>query len=155
MNHAEIQEKLIDPVTDSVVEKNVFIIFAHGKELINKIKKICESMGATIYPVDEHPDRRRENALETMARLEDLKHVLDNTNAARNAELSRVAEYLSKWQIMITKEKEIYFAMNKMSYDVNRKALIGEGWCPTTALPVLQHALRVVTVGSLFMKEWH
>jgi V-type H+-transporting ATPase subunit a len=145
MNHAEIQDPIIDPLTDDEVFKNVFIVFAHGKELINKIKKICESMGATLYPVDEHPEKRRENALEVMARLEDLRHVLDNTRAARKAELSRVADNLHPWQVILTKEKAMYHAMNKMSYDLNRKALIAEGWCPKASLGAIQYSLRAVT----------
>ncbi|KAJ3061306.1 H(+)-transporting V0 sector ATPase subunit a, partial [Rhizoclosmatium hyalinum] len=50
MNYAEIDEVIRDPVTDESVNKNVFIIFAHGKEIIAKIRKICESLGATLYP---------------------------------------------------------------------------------------------------------
>ncbi|KAJ3322915.1 H(+)-transporting V0 sector ATPase subunit a [Boothiomyces sp. JEL0866] len=145
MNHAEIQEAIIDPVTDETVTKNVFIVFAHGKELLNKIKKISESMGATLYPVDEHPDKRRESALEVMARIEDLRHVLDNTKAARRAELSRVAEHLNHWSVIIEKEKAIHHQMNKMSYDVNRKALISEGWCPKASIGAIQYSLRAVT----------
>ena len=145
MNHGEIADMLIDPVTDIAVVKNVFIVFAHGSQLISKIKKICESMGATIYPVDDHPEKRRQNALEVIAKLEDLRHVLENTKAARKAELSRVSEVLGKWQIMITKEKAIYYAMNKMNYDSNRKALIAEGWCPKRSVGAIQNALRVVT----------
>ena len=75
MNYAEIDESIVDPITEEPVQKNVFIIFAHGRELLAKIRKICESLGATIYPVDEHPEKRREDALEVLARLEDLKHV--------------------------------------------------------------------------------
>ncbi|KAJ3338159.1 H(+)-transporting V0 sector ATPase subunit a, partial [Kappamyces sp. JEL0680] len=142
MNNAEIQETIIDPATDQPVFKNVFIVFAHGKELINKIKKICESLGATTYPVDEHPDKRRDNALEVMARIEDLRHVLENTKKARTEELTQIANNIQQWGIVITKEKAIYHAMNKMSYDGDRKALIGEGWCPSSALPTLQQALR-------------
>eukprot|EP00842_Homolaphlyctis_polyrhiza_P000846 jgi/Hompol1/1762/HPOL_000018-RA len=146
LNHAEINEAIVDPTTDAVVYKNVFIIFAHGKELINKIRKICESMGATIYPVDEHPDRRRENAIEVLSRLEDLKHVLDNTKAARHAELARVATSLDQWSVLVQKEKAIYHTMNSFNYDTNRKALIAEGWCPTNSIVLVQHALRTVTV---------
>jgi V-type H+-transporting ATPase subunit a len=32
--------------------------------------------------------------------------------------------------------------MNKMSFDGDRKALIGEGWCPQTGFYLLQQALR-------------
>ncbi|KAI8927172.1 V-type ATPase, V0 complex, 116kDa subunit family [Entophlyctis helioformis] len=145
MNHAEIGEAIKDPTTDADVHKNVFVIFAHGKELINKIRKICESMGATLYPVDEHPDRRRENALEVLSRIDDLRHVLENTKAARHAEISRVSASLDQWSVIAQKEKAIYHAMNLFSYDVNRKALIAEGWCPTNSISIVQLALRSVT----------
>lgn len=59
MNFAEIDENIIDPQTDEVLKKNVFIIFAHGKQLVAKLRKAAESLGATIYPVDERPDKRR------------------------------------------------------------------------------------------------
>ena len=75
MNYAEIDEPIRDPVSDESVQKNVFIIFAHGKELLSKIRKICESMGATLYPVDDNPEKRREDALEVIARIEDLNNV--------------------------------------------------------------------------------
>ena len=32
-----------------------------------------------------------------------------------------------------------------MNYDVNRKALIAEGWCPKHAVGAIQNALRAVT----------
>ncbi|KAJ2994531.1 H(+)-transporting V0 sector ATPase subunit a [Globomyces sp. JEL0801] len=145
MNNAEIAEPIVDPTSDATVYKNVFIVFAHGKELLNKIRKICESMGATLYPVDDHPDKRRDNALEVMTRIEDLRHVLDNTKAARKAELSRVADSLDHWSVVVTKEKAIHHAMNKMSYDLNRKALIAEGWCPKASITAIQYSLRTVT----------
>jgi V-type H+-transporting ATPase subunit a len=105
MNNAEIQETIIDPSTDTPVFKNVFIVFAHGRELINKIKKICESMGATLYQVDEHPDRRRESALEVMAHIEDLRHVLENTKKTRKDELVQIVDHIHQWGIIITKER--------------------------------------------------
>jgi V-type H+-transporting ATPase subunit a len=90
MNFAEIEEVIKDPNSDTTTKKNVFIIFAHGKELLSKLRKACESLGATIYPVDERSDKRREDALEVISRLEDLKHVLDNTKNTQKAELYKV-----------------------------------------------------------------
>lgn len=145
MNQAEIDEVIIDPATDEPVQKNVFIIFCHGSQLLSKIKKICESLGATIYPVDAHGDKRRESALEVVGRIDDLKTVLDGTRAARRGELSRIAEIIDIWGTMIRKEKAIYHVMNSFNYDVNRRALIAEGWIPTQAIPAAQYALRGVT----------
>jgi len=145
MNFAEIGESIIDPATDEPVKKNVFCIFAHGKELIAKIKKICESLGATLYPVDERSDKRRLDALEVISRIEDLKQVLDNTKNARRVELGRVAEVSEVWSNIIVREKAIYYTMNKFSGDAQRHSLIAEGWCPTHAISQIKSALSGVT----------
>ena len=146
LNYAEIQEPIKDPKTEENIDKNVFIIFAHGKELFSKIKKICESLNATLYPVDSSRDKRRENALEVLARLEDLGHVLDNTNAAKRSELVSASDYLELWKVILKKEKATYHAMNFFNYDANRKALIAEGWCPTNSLNSINYCLKTVTV---------
>jgi V-type H+-transporting ATPase subunit a len=61
-----------------------------GKELLSKLRKACESLSATIYPIDASADKRREDALEVISRLEDLKHVLDGTKTAMRSELLKV-----------------------------------------------------------------
>jgi V-type H+-transporting ATPase subunit a len=48
MNYAEVDEPVQDPSTDEMVQKNVFIVFAHGSEILQKIQKISESLGATV-----------------------------------------------------------------------------------------------------------
>ncbi|KAH8551923.1 V-type ATPase, V0 complex, 116kDa subunit family [Umbelopsis sp. PMI_123] len=148
MNSAEIDEPITDPVTDEVLEKNVFIIFAHGKEIISKIKKISESLGGTIYSVDESPDKRRDELLEVTSRIEDLHNVLSNTNQTRRAELLKISENLTAWFTIVKKEKAIYHAMNLFNYDATRKCLIAEGWCATRDIPVIQNALRTATESS-------
>ena len=60
MNQSEIEEPIINPETNEEMHKSVFVIFAHGKEIINKIRKISESLGADIYNVDENSELRRD-----------------------------------------------------------------------------------------------
>ena len=108
-------------------------------------------MGATLYPVDDSAERRRENAIEVFARIEDLRHVLDNTKTAKGIELARIADQIDQWSILVKKEKAMYHTMNSFNYDINRKALIAEGWCPTISITTVQYALRNVTVSSLYL----
>ncbi|KAF9917355.1 H(+)-transporting V0 sector ATPase subunit a [Lobosporangium transversale] len=145
MNTAEIEEPVIDPSTDVIVEKNVFIIFAHGREILAKIRKIAESLGATLYPVDASPDRRREALSDVMRHIEEFNSVLANTTQTRRQELMRISENLNAWMTIVKKEKATYHTMNHFNYDINRKCLIAEGWCPTNEISTIQTALRGVT----------
>lgn len=142
LNYSEISESVIDPSTDSPVFKNAFIIFAHGTETINKIRKISESLGATLYSISDHSEVRQQQFSEVSNKIEDLNSVLFNTNHARRLELIRISEDLATWSTVIKKEKAIYHTLNLFNYDSNRRCLIAEGWCASNDIDYIQGTLR-------------
>lgn len=144
MNQSEIPEAIINPETNEETRKNVFVIFAHGKEILAKIRKISESLGADLYSVDENSDLRRDQIHEVNTRLSDLASVLRNTKNTLDAELTQIARSLAAWLIIIKKEKAVYESLNRCSYDQARKTLIAECWCPTSALPQIRATLQNV-----------
>lgn len=144
MNQSEIPEPLIDPSNNEPVQKTVFVIFAHGKEILAKIRKISESMGAETYNVDENSDLRRDQIFEVNARLNDVQNVLRNTQQTLSAELTQISQSLAAWMILINKEKSVYNTLNLFSYDRARRTLIAEGWCPTNDLPLIRSTLQDV-----------
>lgn len=144
MNQSEISEAIIDPETNEGVSKNVFIIFAHGKEIIAKIRKISESLGADLYSVDENSELRRDQINEVNTRLNDLASVLRNTKQTLDAELTAISQSLAAWMVIIKKEKAVYETLNKFSYDHQRKTLIAEAWAPTNSLGLIKSTLQDV-----------
>lgn len=144
MNQSEIPEALVDPTNNESVNKNVFVIFAHGKEIIAKIRKISESLGADLYSVDENSDLRRDQIHEVNNRLSDLGSVLRNTKQTLDAELTQIARSLAAWMVIVKKEKAVYQTLNLLSYDHARKTLIAEAWCPTNSLPQIKATLQDV-----------
>ncbi|KAF2220830.1 V-type ATPase, V0 complex, 116kDa subunit family [Elsinoe ampelina] len=144
MNQSEIPDKIINPETNEETSKNVFVIFAHGKEIINKIRKISESLGADIYNVDEDSGLRREQMQEVNTRLGDLNNVLSNTKRTLDAELAQIGRSLTGWMIVIKKEKATFQTLNRFVYDQARKTLIAEAWCPTNSLQQVKATLQDV-----------
>ncbi|KAM5353313.1 hypothetical protein ACJ41O_001578 [Fusarium nematophilum] len=145
MKQSEIPEPLTDPTNNEAVKRNVFLIFAHGKEIVAKIRKIAEYMGAEVYNVDENSDLRRDQIHAVNNRLEDVQSVLRNTQATLEAELNQIAQSLSAWMVLIEKEKAVYTTLNLFSYDPARRTLIAECWCPTNDLPLVRTTLQDVT----------
>ncbi|KAL4399693.1 H(+)-transporting V0 sector ATPase subunit a [Malassezia pachydermatis] len=145
MNYAEIQQGFEDPSKDEPVFKNVFVIFAHGSAVLAKIRKICESMGGTLYPVESDASQRDARLGEVLERIEDHENILYSTNAARRTELVRVAESVEAWADLVRREKLVYGTMNLFQVDVNQKTMVAEGWAPSSELSSVQLALRRAT----------
>lgn len=127
MKQSEIPEPLIDPTNNETVKKNVFLIFTHGREMVAKVRKISEFMGAEVYNVDENSNHRRNQIHGVNSRLEDVQSVLRNTQATLEAELNQISQYLSAWMALIAKEKATYTTLNLFSFDPARQILIAEG----------------------------
>ena len=142
MNTTEIDEQIYDPASQELVDKNVFIIFAHGQQILTKIRKISESLDATLYPIDS--SSRTSQLQECNARINDIQSVLHNTTTTLHAELQLISLSLTEWSVIVAKEKAIYATLNLFEYDPARKCLIAEGWVARNDVGAVQSALRGV-----------
>ncbi|KAK9466199.1 V-type ATPase, V0 complex, 116kDa subunit family [Lipomyces arxii] len=145
LNSTEIAESIMDPKSGEALEKNVFVVFAHGAGILNKIRKIAESLDADLYSVDEDTAVRRDQVRDVNNGISDVEEVLNTTQSTLKSELQAIAEQLASWMVVIKKEKAIYASLNMFNYDQSRKSLIAEGWCATDDLPVIKATLSEVT----------
>lgn len=148
MKHAPIEEPIKDAHTGNLVNKDVFIIFFQGERAQAKIKKICESFGANMYPCPNTGKERKELLGQINTRIEDLETVLARTKKHRRQVLLDVGKNLQTWRAKVAKEKAIYDTMNLFNYDIGRRCLIAEGWCPKNSTEVITAAMRRATESS-------
>ncbi|KAH1219039.1 V-type proton ATPase subunit a1 [Glycine soja] len=145
-NLAPADEQIMDPVSADMIEKTVFVVFFSGEQARTKILKICEAFGANCYPVPEDISKQRQITREVSSRLTDLEATLEAGIRHRNKALASVADHLAKWMNMVRREKAVYDTLNMLNFDVTKKCLVGEGWCPLFAKT--QEALQRATFDS-------
>lgn len=142
MRHEEIQQPIKDPQSGEMVSKDVFIIFFQGSRLQEKIKRLCDSFGVSLYHCPATASGRAELQAQVQGRLRDLNSILIRTKDHSRSVLSRIAENLNEWKQAVIKEKAIYHTLNLFNNDLGRKCLIAEAWCPVSATAEIQRALQ-------------
>ncbi|XP_028757067.1 V-type proton ATPase subunit a1-like [Neltuma alba] len=147
-NQAATDELIEDPVSNEKIEKTVFVVFFSGEQARTKILKICETFGAHCYPIPEDITKQRQISREVSSRLSDLEATLDAGIRHRNKALASVEAHLAKWINMVRREKAVYDTLNMLNFDVTKKCLVGEGWCPVFAKTQIQEALQRATFDS-------
>ncbi|KAH9700852.1 V-type proton ATPase subunit a1 [Citrus sinensis] len=147
-NQAPADEEIMDPVTAEMVEKTIFVVFFSGEQARTKILKICEAFGANCYPVSEDLTKQRQIIREVLSRLSELEATLDAGIRHRNKALTSIGFHLTKWMNMVRREKAVYDTLNMLNFDVTKKCLVGEGWCPIFAKAQIQEVLQRATFDS-------
>ncbi|KAG8387735.1 hypothetical protein BUALT_Bualt02G0052300 [Buddleja alternifolia] len=160
-NQAPADDQIIDPASNEMVsfsffmgnilnsvEKIVFVVFFSGEQARTKILKICEAFGANCYPVPEDTTKRRQITREVLSRLSELETTLEAGLRHRDKALTSIGFHLARWMNMVRREKAVYDTLNMLNFDVTKKCLVGEGWCPIFAKTKIQEALQRATFDS-------
>ncbi|XWS73752.1 hypothetical protein CRYUN_Cryun02cG0155500 [Craigia yunnanensis] len=132
-NQAPAGEEIMDPLSAEMVEKTVFVVFFSGEQARAKILKICDAFGANCYPVPEDIIKQRQITREVLSCLSELETTLDAGILHRNKALTSIGYHLTQWMSMLRREKAVYDTLNMLNFDVTKKCLVGEGWCPIFA----------------------
>ncbi|KAK8480599.1 hypothetical protein V6N11_034738 [Hibiscus sabdariffa] len=147
-NQAPAGEEIMDPLSAEKVEKTVFVVFFSGEQARTKILKICEAFGAHCYPVPDDFSKQRQITREVSSRLSELEVTLDAGIRHQNKALTSIGYHLAQWMNMVGREKAVYDTLNMLNFDVTKKCLVGEGWCPIFAKAKIQEALHRATVDT-------
>ncbi|XP_019152996.1 PREDICTED: V-type proton ATPase subunit a3-like isoform X2 [Ipomoea nil] len=137
-----LDDTVIDPVSGEKVEKNVFITFYSGERAKNKILKICDAFGANRYPFMDDIGKQYQIITEVSGKLSELKTTIEVGQVHKENLLKAISFEFEQWNLLVKKEKSVYHTLNMLSFDVTKKCLVGEGWCPIFATSQIQNALH-------------
>ncbi|XP_071710237.1 V-type proton ATPase subunit a3-like [Rutidosis leptorrhynchoides] len=143
-----IQEPVIDPVSGQKVEKNVFIVFHSGERAKSKVLKICDAFGANRYPFSDDVRQQDQLITEVTGKLSELKTTIDVGQHHWSSVVQAISHQFEHWNNLVKKEKSIYHTLNMLSFDVTKKCLVAEGWCPVFATSQIQNTLMQATIDS-------
>ncbi|CAL1535625.1 unnamed protein product [Lymnaea stagnalis] len=137
----EIERAFVDPISGDELRKCMFIVFYQGDQLRNKVKKVCEGMRGTIYPVPDSPQERANMLNGVNTRIADLDNVLHQSNEHRLRVLKNAQKEIRSWTIKVEKIKAIYHTMNM--FKVHQNSLHAECWFPAKAIDDIRRALNI------------
>ncbi|VDM57905.1 unnamed protein product [Angiostrongylus costaricensis] len=137
---SDITLTLEDPVTLAPIVKCVFIVFFKGESLKLIIDKVCDGFNARQYPCPKTSKERQSALFETIARIHDLKIVIDSTQKHRFEILTEVAKDLPLWFKKVHLQKAIYSTLNMFTVDTNG-FLAAQCWIPENEMDTVHFAL--------------
>jgi V-type H+-transporting ATPase subunit a len=133
----EIEEKLYDAKSGQMIEKSVFTVFFGAQKARDKIRKICESLGASIH---EYPQDSVQAQRKLSQKINELDQTINTTKIRRDDILSDISTHYDQWKKRVASEKAIFNAMNMMDYKI-QGSVIAEGWVPTKHLEIVRQKL--------------
>ncbi|NWI57956.1 VPP2 ATPase, partial [Calyptomena viridis] len=142
LTYAELDESLEDPDTGETTKWVAFLVSYWGEQIGQKVKKICDCYRCHVYPYPNNTEERRAVVEGLNIRIQDLTTVLNKTEEYLHQVLCKASESIYTWVIQVKKMKAIYHILNLCSFDVTKKCLIAEVWCPVSDLQSLRHALE-------------
>ncbi|NXT85559.1 VPP3 ATPase, partial [Zapornia atra] len=138
----EMPEPMEDPATGESITWVIFLISYWGEQIGQKIRKISDCFHCHVYPYPESEASRADTMSGLHSQIQDLSVVLEETEQYLAQVLDKVVLALPAWRVQVQKMKAIYLVLNQCSFDVTKKCLIAEVWCPVQDLTQVQDALR-------------
>ncbi|XP_039568297.1 V-type proton ATPase 116 kDa subunit a3 isoform X2 [Passer montanus] len=138
----EMPEPMEDLATGESITWVIFLISYWGEQIGQKIRKISDCFHCQVYTYPESEDSRTEAISRLHGQIQELSVTLEETEKYLAEVLDKVAQVLPTWRVQVQKMKAIYLVLNQCSFDVTKKCLIAEVWCPVRDLTQVQDALR-------------
>ena len=136
----EIEEPFESPnLTDEVV-KSVFVVFFSASRLKDKMRKLAELSGGTIYNYVDSRDELTKLREHLRQRYDTIGSAIIQNATVRNQTLSQCAEHLGTWKRAVATEKGVFGVLNLLQF--SGPTVVAQGWVPVSKLDSLAVTLK-------------
>ncbi|EFC40495.1 vacuolar proton translocating ATPase [Naegleria gruberi] len=121
----EIPTPLFDAKSGKSIEKSVFTVFFGASSAKEKVKKVCEALGASIhdFPEDDVAGAQRS----VQQKINELDTTIESSKLRVVDILSKISVNLPRWKERVHKEKAIFHTLNLFNYDI-KGSVVAVGW---------------------------
>jgi V-type H+-transporting ATPase subunit a len=150
----QIQEKMYDRTNSknvSYIEMNVFVIFFSANKIGEKIQKIAQAMGASLYSFPSNP---KNELVSISEKIKIINETISTTKKSILDILSEIYVHLDRWKKKIKKEKETFLIMNMFDYR-HSNYTIAEAWAPKSRVEEITTKLKLAQKSSHSEFESH
>lgn len=119
------------------VEKDCFVVFTHGDTLLQKVRRVVDSLGGKVFSLNQQSHEALRGLND---RISDLQQIVLTTEQTLHTELLVVTDQLPMWNAMVKREKYIYATLNLFKQETH--GLVAEGWIPSSDLTAVSNSLK-------------
>ena len=133
-----ISDPFYDEASSAYVTKSVFAIFFAARSFVPKMTKVCESLGASIYP---YAELDADQVLpEVQAQCDEISLAIEKTQAARHDILVGISADIAGWASFVRAEKGVFDALNRI--EMNGMIAVADTWVPEHAVKLVEKTLQ-------------
>eukprot|EP00796_Vickermania_ingenoplastis_P009727 gene9727-6815_t len=125
---------------NTAVYKSIFALYFSASRLREKLAKICDVNGATVYPYAENLAQLRGMCASLQQDVDAVTDTLQQTSAHQRQALLSVASVVVEWRRAVVTERAVFATMSNLSFSGATATALG--WAPARSYDDICAAIR-------------
>lgn len=126
--------------TNSASYKAVFALYFSAPRLRDKLGKVCDANGASVYPYPETLSQLRAVSAALQKDMEELTETLQQTAARQRKELLSISSVITECRRAVVTERAVFANMSNLHF--SGAIATAHGWVPVSAFDEISAAIR-------------
>lgn len=121
-----------------------YTIILTSSSVLDKVQRICESFGPDVFVFRADPEELDQIDRELVEELNQIREVDRQAKLSNEHFMAELADSYWPWKVFITREKQVWLAMDYGNFAEADNTVIYGGWCPERFVPGLTPLLLTV-----------